>query len=253
MKNKQFLLRNIFVLICFFLVHNGYSQNISGKITYKFSMKPISEKMIDSINKKNASQNAKMNDFTKSVFKNVKDVNGFLDFKNEESLYYAEDEMKIDDGKLFNLNRIFAGDDHKYYKNIKTKEQYHESSVFGELELIEYDNRKWQITQESKKIGNYLCFKAIDLSNPNQKVKAIAWFTPEIPVNFGPLNFNGLPGLILEIENGKTIIIATKIELNPQIEIKIIKPTKGKRITAEESRKRAEGFWKSIDKQKSKQ
>ena len=93
MKNKQFLLRNIFVLICFFLVHNGYSQNISGKITYKFSMKLISEKMIDSINKKNASQNAKMNDFTKSVFKNIKDVNGFLDFKN--SLYLVSIGAKI--------------------------------------------------------------------------------------------------------------------------------------------------------------
>lgn len=30
---------------------------------YKFSMEPISEKQIDSITKKNASQNAKMNDF----------------------------------------------------------------------------------------------------------------------------------------------------------------------------------------------
>lgn len=253
MKNNKFLLNVIFVSICFFLVLSGYSQNISGKVTYKFSMKPISEKMIDSINKKNASKNAKMNDFTKSVFKNIKDVNGFLEFKNEESLYYAEEEMKIDDGKMFNLNRIFAGDDNKYYKNIKTSEQYHESSVFDELSLIEYEDRKWHITQESKKIGDYLCFKAIDMTSPNQKIKAIAWFTPEIPVNFGPLNFNGLPGLILEVESNKSLIIAIKIELNPQKEIIIVKPTKGKRITAEESRKRAEAFWKSIDKQKSKQ
>lgn len=252
MKNNKFLHNVIFVSICFFLVLSCYSQNISGKITYKFSMKPISEKMIDSINN-NVSKNAKMNDFTKTIFKNVKDVNGFLDFKNEESLYYLEDEMKIDDGKMFNLNRIFAGSDNKYYKNIKTNEQYHESSVFDELSLIEYEDRKWQITQESKKIGEYLCFKVIDMTSPNQKIKAIAWFTPEIPVNFGPLNFNGLPGLILEVESGKTIIIATKIELNPQKEIIIIKPTKGKRISAAESRKRGEAFWKSIDKQKSKQ
>lgn len=216
-------------------------------------MEPISEKLIDSINKKIASKNAKMNDFTKSVFKNIKDVNCFLEFKNEESLYYAEDEMKIDDGKMFNLNRIFAGNDNKYYKNIKTKEQYHESSSFDDLSLIEYEDRKWQITQESKRIGNYLCFKAIDISNPGQKVNSIAWFTPEIPVNFGPLNFNGLPGLILEVESNKSLIIATKIELNPQVEIKIIKPTKGKRITAEENKKRGEAFWKSIDRQKSKQ
>jgi len=220
---------------------------------YKFSMEPISEKQIDSITKKNASQNAKMNDFTKSVFKNIKDVNGFLEFKNEESLYYLEDEMKIDDGKMFNMNRIFAGGENKYYKNIKTSEQYHESSVFDELSLIEYEDRKWQITQESKKLGNYHCFKAIDISKPEQKVNAIAWFTPEIPVNFEPINFNGLPGLILKVENGTRRIIATKIEIHPQNQIKIIKPTKGKRIKAEESRKRAETFWKSIDKQKSKQ
>lgn len=245
MKNKLLIFLSLFAI-------TTNAQNISGKITYKFSMKPISEKLIDSITKKNASTNPKMNDLSRSIFKNIQDVNGFLDFKNEESLYYAAEEMKIDDGILFNMNRIFAGGNHKYYKNIKTKEQYHESDVFDELSLIEYEDRKWEISQESKKIGNYLCFKAIDLSYPEQKVKAIAWFTPEIPVNFGPKNFNGLPGLILEIENGKWRIIATKIELNPQKEILISKPSKGKRVTAEESKKRGEAFWESIKKQKNK-
>jgi GLPGLI family protein len=36
-------------------------------------------------------------------------------------------------------------------------------------------------------------------------VTITAWYTPEIPVNQGPENW-GLPGLILEINDGKTVM-----------------------------------------------
>jgi GLPGLI family protein len=46
-------------------------------------------------------------------------------------------------------------------------------------------------------------------------VTITAWYTPEIPVNQGPENYWGLPGLILEINDGKTVILCSKIVLNP--------------------------------------
>jgi GLPGLI family protein len=45
-------------------------------------------------------------------------------------------------------------------------------------------------------------------------VTITAWYTPEIPVNQGPENYWGLPGLILEINDSKTVILCSKIVLN---------------------------------------
>ena len=80
-------------------------------------------------------------------------------------------------------------------------------------------------------------------------MKPVAWFTPEIPVSFGPLKYNGLPGLVILVELSKRTISASEIILNPKKEIIIKKTLKGKKITAEESRKRGAAMWKKIEKQ----
>ena len=58
-----------------------------------------------------------------------------------------------------------------------------------------------------------------------------AWYTPQIPVGHGPGEFWGLPGLILEVSAGNTIMLCSKIVMNPQEKIKIEAPDKGKVIT----------------------
>ncbi|MDD3004388.1 GLPGLI family protein [Flavobacterium sp.] len=58
----------------------------------------------------------------------------------------------------------------------------------------------WAIIPEYKIIGNLKAQKAIGVFRGR---KYTAWFTNEIPVNFGPWKFNGLPGLILEISDDK--------------------------------------------------
>ena len=115
--------------------------------------------------------------------------------------------------------------------------------------LIEIDEKKWEITQESKKIGNYLCYKAIDIASTNRKMKPVVWFTPEISISFGPLKYNGLPGLVILVEMSKRTISVSEIILNPEEEIIIKKPTKGEKITAEEARQRGAAMWKKIEKQ----
>lgn len=58
-----------------------------------------------------------------------------------------------------------------------------------------------------------------------------AWYTPEIPVSQGPEGYWGLPGLILEVNDGKTVILCSKIVLNPKEKV-VIKPvSKGKVIS----------------------
>lgn len=58
-----------------------------------------------------------------------------------------------------------------------------------------YNTLKWNITTEAKKIAGYNCIKATATYRGRIWV---AWFSPEIPLPFGPWKLHGLPGLILE-------------------------------------------------------
>lgn len=58
----------------------------------------------------------------------------------------------------------------------------------------------WQILNDTMKILNYSCQKAICQFRGR---KYEAWFTTEINVNEGPWKFSGLPGLILKVSDSK--------------------------------------------------
>jgi GLPGLI family protein len=58
-----------------------------------------------------------------------------------------------------------------------------------------------------------------------------AWYTPEIPVNQGPEGYWGLPGLILEVNDGRTVILCSKVVLNPKEKAAIKPATNGKVVT----------------------
>ena len=226
-----------------------FTQQLSGKVTYVVSMIPIPDKKIDSLLSTKKSKNDIANEWVKNMFKNTPNVNTYLEFANGESIYYIEEKMDIGGKSTLNINRISAGGDDKVYKNTSTKEYLQEYK--REHLLIEKKEKKWKVTQESKKIGEYVCFKAIDIASTNTKMKPIVWFTPQIPVSFGPLDFNGLPGLVIRVEmaGGRTFS-ASKIVLNPNEKMEIIKPTKGKRISEAQFKERLIALKHSLEKNK---
>jgi len=142
------------------------------------------------------------------------------------------------------------------YKNTGESRYEEESEVFGKPFLIKdkLKTYEWELTGETKKIGEYNCQKAVytkivdrqtfsfggDDSEENamkaikDTVTVTAWYTPDIPVTHGPDNYWGLPGLILEVNNGATTIICSKVVLNPAEGVKLEKPAKGKSVTKAE-------------------
>jgi GLPGLI family protein len=118
--------------------------------------------------------------------------------------------------------------DHTYKKEIHKKPD-------GQLILNNYQEQNWIVTKESKTIDGNVCFKAIlkiDFVNRKGESKTketIAWFAPSLPFAYGPNNYFGLPGLILELTENKTTYYATKIELS-QKEIAIDFP-KGETVS----------------------
>ncbi|WP_299338330.1 GLPGLI family protein [uncultured Psychroserpens sp.] len=65
-------------------------------------------------------------------------------------------------------------------------------------------------------------------------VVVTAWYTPQIPVSTGPGEYHGLPGLILEVTADRTVMLCTKIIMNPNKKLEIEKPEKGEIVTRDE-------------------
>jgi len=133
---------------------------------------------------------------------------------------------------------------------------------------------EWKMGTESKQIGQYLCFKATAMkkvdetnfmnfrrrnrdneeekkegevakdstktNNPMdeieipKEIEVTAWYTPQIPVNQGPDEYWGLPGLILEVNADRTTILCSKIVINPKVKEEIQVLSKGKEVTKQE-------------------
>ena len=121
---------------------------------------------------------------------------------------------------------------------------------------------EWELSEETKKIGNYTAQKAsftkivdsrrfstgmTEMENVKDTLQVTVWFTPEIPVSHDPEYYFGLPGLILEVQNHGRTLICEKIELNPSAEPVVIeRPSKGKEITLDEYKKMQEEGMKQM-------
>lgn len=60
----------------------------------------------------------------------------------------------------------------------------------------------WELINQSKTIQNFDCKKAKTVFRGRTYV---VWYTEEIPISAGPWKFNGLPGLILSVEDAEGI------------------------------------------------
>ncbi len=90
---------------------------------------------------------------------------------------------------------------------------------------------KWQILDSIKQMKGFTIQKAV---TTYQDVPITAWFTEDIPVNVGPRNFQGLPGLILKLKMGVYNYEAEQITyLKKPPKIQIPKPD-GNYLTAQQ-------------------
>jgi len=183
-----------------------------------------------------------------------------LSFNKEESLFEEEDQLDAISGATDSWGKNFAPG--RQYKNVKSNTQLQEQEFYGKKFLINDTLQpiQWRLESETKQIGNYSCFKATasiptnDLTwysfswdklrntseSDSTQVKEVkmtaveAWYTPQIPVRHGPLEYWGLPGLILEVSADNTTMLCSKLVLNPDEVIQISAPSKGKVVSKNE-------------------
>jgi GLPGLI family protein len=202
-----------------------------------------------------------------------------LTFNKTESIFKEEEQLGAPGAGGFGgmMGSFSIG---TQYKNIKENLILQEQDFFGKQFLISdsIPQLKWEMTGETKQIGQYLCFKAtamkpvdeFDFSNMRPKrgddkkkededknekkadtsktttssfmegiempkeVEVTAWYTLQVPINNGPSEYAGLPGLILEVNSGRTTMLCTSITLNPSEKTEIEMPKKGTKVTKQE-------------------
>ena len=86
-----------------------------------------------------------------------------------------------------------------YYINYKKKYYINKKLFFGSLINIKdtLPVLKWQILDSIKQMKGYTIQKAVTTYHD---IPITAWFTEDIPINAGPRNFQGLPGLIMKLK-----------------------------------------------------
>ena len=235
------------------------AQDFQGKAEY-FSKRILNtnvEKIEKNINKDN---NPEFEKAFQDALNRATEKKYLLTFTKFECLYEEQQELDThkapSSGMAILVSFSEAG---KKYINIKDKNSIVEDEIFGrEFLIIEpLEKPDWKLVNETKKIGEYNCFRAellipvsekqrkeyeeflkkeetkpalFKMEEPKDKV-IIAWYTPEIPLSFGPNNYWGLPGLILEINEDKTIILCSKVTLNNKEKSKIKAPNTGEKVT----------------------
>lgn len=208
-----------------------------------------------------------------------------LDFDRTGSLYQEQARLETPGtGAGRGMRFSMMGGEGVMYKDVQKKSFVNQTELFGKVFLItdSLEQWNWKLGSETKKIGNYTCYKATTVRQPdttmrntfrriarrNQQEPEVqkdsvgkdsttrsdnqgnsllarleeepkeqlitAWFTPDIPVSQGPGPYWGLPGLILEVNDGRTVILCTQILLNPEQKKAIEAPGKGKEVTQEE-------------------
>jgi GLPGLI family protein len=245
-----------FLLLGFFVK----AQEFQGKAEY-FSKRIIKEKV--EVNKA-AGENEispEMEKAFQEAMKKASEKQYLLSFNKSECLYEEQEKLEKPEASAnggFSVSVSFSGEGKKYL-NLKDKKSIAEDEIFGKEFLIVEPLEKpdWKLLNETKKIGEYNCFKAELLIQVTEKQKEeykeflkkeetkpslfkmeepqdktiVAWYTPEIPVSFGPNNYWGLPGLILEINEDETIILCSKVTLSNKEKSKIKVPNTGEKVT----------------------
>ncbi|MCL6461983.1 MAG: GLPGLI family protein [Flavobacterium micromati] len=167
-----------------------------------------------------------------TFYKNVKEKSYTVDKEFMGKEFLVKDSLTNLNWKLESETRIIGG--YTCYKATAVKAP--STSDFRNFRPKKEESKK---EEDKKELGKKEPTKPTEEKKTNfmdaielpKEITITAWYTPEIPVNQGPESYWGLPGLILEVNDGKTITLCSKVVLNSKDKVEIKASTKGKVIS----------------------
>ncbi|WP_250434956.1 GLPGLI family protein [Hanstruepera flava] len=261
MKTKRVILSSIFGL--FFLYTGLFAQDFQGQAYY------FSKSTLD-LGRWGSRLSEAQKKQVQERLKNRLEKTYILTFSVEESLFKEDEKLDAISGATDSWGKNFTpGKQYKNVKTntLLQDQEFYGKQFLVKDQLLKLE---WNMTADTKQIGEYMCMRAVavvpseqlswydfswdKLRNQNKeedknesnnevadgdtsKIQEVnmtqieAWYTPQIPVSHGPLEYWGLPGLILEVNAGNTTMLCSKIVINPTEKNKIEAPDKGKEVT----------------------
>jgi GLPGLI family protein len=247
-------MKSLFTFLLILLTANTFAQkNFQGKATY------MSKTTMDMSRFGKMSEQEKKQRLAR--FKSFLEKTYTLTFNKTASSF--KEEVKLEAPGASGPSWGRSNGQGSIYKNTKDQKMIEDVEQFSKRFLVveEMVQAQWEMGMETKKIGEYTCYKATlvkedtnidwgsifsrntkkkDSTNtkdaePAKKMMLItAWYTPQIPVSTGPETYYGLPGLILEINAGRTTMLCTEVTISSKEVLEIEAPSKGKEVSREE-------------------
>jgi GLPGLI family protein len=211
---KQF---KFYILIILISTNNAYAQmpkvtdTLQYEIVYSFKLvtdtsnrnKLYQEEVVVGIGKKHA------------YYKSAKAAIAQKKLEQEQQNFIT--------GNTLNLSGINKYIKSEYYFNLKANTFWRKEHLVGtnyvfkeQLPVI-----KWNIQNNYKTIGTIKCQLATGYCRGRNYT---AWFAVDIPITIGPWKFNGLPGLIVSIEDDKKEVFFSLKEINNLTKEQPVKP-----------------------------
>jgi len=232
MRNNHYIFALLFILI-FDVVS---SQITEATVHYDVNIDTLVKRITD----------GDANSITKNMYidagKAMDNISFTLNFKNNQAVFKKDINLAIDGAEKANKMAAVLASQGTFYTDLTEHKQLLVREFQGETFNVPsvIPERVWELTTETKTIGNFKCYKAIMTAETSAgSFPVTAWYTPEIPLALGPNNFVGnLPGLLLELHDTAISFTCTSLKINPKKEIVINWP-QDIDLTSEEDYKKA--------------
>ena len=189
----------------------GYTQQVYEAV---YAMKVDEQRMTQFM--------AQVSENTKDYLQGLSDAaNGAqfsLIFSNDKAVFQLTDKLHVDDMKALMVSGFLVSFrlSGTIYSDVNAHKIYQLQEAGSATHLLELPLKgiNWKITSESKTYGKYRLYKATAIYKNKSTYALTAWFCKEVPTNFGPGLYAGLPGLIMDLTVDQQEISGLKFTLN---------------------------------------
>ncbi|MBW2961585.1 GLPGLI family protein [Mesonia aestuariivivens] len=191
----------ILIFFSFVISHSFAQTNFEATYQIKFD----NEKLKNLYKEESSRDAMQYNMLFKTMIKSAESLDYKILFNSSNAVFEPTETLTVKKNKGLNfgsgiLTTIDA--EAKIFTSTECNEYYKKIDAGGVKALVLYPfkNFNWKLTNQNKVLNGLKIFKANTELNRNNRVILIeAWYCKDLPYSYGPVMFNGLPGLIVQV------------------------------------------------------